>query len=255
MLSLDGVDFEGGQKQAVIQANSIIMTGCVTYDIIRDNETESNEFFLVEITAVQPSGPATISQSQTTRVTITESGSDTPTPLVTCSYFQATRFVSTFDEANTYGFNAPCEYALLISEDFGIFIDSLDGSVTNSRIGIRDGSASIVIDISGNILFQTGQLTGISITSSGGQTRVDIARHGIVIIMNSTQISIQVSDSFSMTSVFGLCGDLNGNLLLRDGTIVDASDQAALEGFINEYFILPGETFVRRTVRRECGTY
>lgn len=250
MLYVDGLDYVGGLKQAVIQASSLINIGCVTYIINSDSNTEGDEYFDVAITAVLPSGSTTISQTQTTRVTITDTE---PPSTITCSYFQATRVISTFDGTNTYGFNGACEHALLLSGDFGIFIDSLDGSVTNSRIGIRDGTASIVLDINGNVLSQMGEFVGLTIASSGGQTFIDISTRGVALFTSATQISIQVSEDSSLTSVFGLCGDLNGNLVLQDGTSIDASSQTDLEAFIDEYFILPGETFVRQIVRRECG--
>ena len=138
------------------------------------------------------------------------------------------------------------------SGDFGIFIDSLDGSVNNSRIGVRSGDAYIVVDISGNVIFQKGQLTGVGITTVDGMTRVHLPAYGIVIVMDPTQISVQVSDDFSMPYTRGLCGDLFGNMLLRDGTILSSSSDA-VEVFLIEYSVLPGETFVRKTVRRECG--
>ncbi len=55
------------------------------------------------------------------------------------------------------------------------------------------------------------------------------------------------------TTVCGLCGNALGQTVLQDLTLVDISDPDERQEFFDDYFVNPGETFLREGERPECG--
>ena len=60
-------------------------------------------------------------------------------------------------------------------------------------------------------------------------------------------------DENVLPNVCGLCGNVIGQPVLRNSSVVDVSGEAQLRQFVDEYFVNPGETRLRQIERPQCG--
>ena len=141
-------------------------------------------------------------------------------------------------EGETYTFARPCEHALLTScstrvpADFGIFIDTTDGTTATAVVGVRmNGSTTIIRDC-----LDIPSL-GIFVDVSGGP---------------NANITIKITDESPLQDDCGLCGRRNGSFVLPSGNLINPSDNSVIQRFISAYKVMPGDTFLMSD-RRECG--
>ena len=209
------------------------------------------------ITFVNPRNPMIGSQSTTT-ITIT----DIPPESRSCRIDSMAGIISTFGESKMYMYNRTCEHALLKQQtamgEFGVFVESLDGTFMTTRIGIRLGfSESVVVNAyNRTIIRQSDMLDKIQVTSTSSKLSISVSSLNFLLeIFESRIVVLSIGVNSTLTDHSGLCGNLNGDFVLRNGTIVDISNMAALNRVISQNLVPPSETFLRMVVRQECGTY
>ena len=209
------------------------------------------------ITFVNPRNPMIGSQSTTT-ITIT----DIPPESRSCRIDSMAGIISTFGESKMYMYNRTCEHALLKQQtamgEFGVFVESLDGTFMTTRIGIRLGSSESVVVNAYNrtIIRQSDMLDKIQVTSTSSKLSISVSSLNFLLeIFESRIVVLSIGVNSTLTDHSGLCGNLNGDFVLRNGTIVDISNMAALNRVISQNLVPPSETFLRMVVRQECGTY
>lgn len=148
----------------------------------------------------------------------------------------------TTGEGEMYTFARPCEHALLTScsrrvpSDFGIFLDTTDGTTTTVVVGVRlNGTTTIV------------------------RGRFDIPSLGVTVdFPESSQespnvtITITIMPNSPLQDDCGLCGKRDGTLVLPNGNAIDPNSDSDIQELISSYKVMPGDTFLMDH-RRECG--
>ncbi len=233
-----------------------------------DMDIEGNEDFDVKIDRVRLTNPSNtmsvnpmspmIGLQSTTTVTI----ADIPPESRSCRIDSMAGIISTFGESTVYMYNRTCEHALLKQQtamgEFGVFVESLDGTFMTTRIGIRLGSSeSLVVNAyNRTIIRQSDMLDKIQVTSTSSRMSISVLSLNFLLdIFPDRILVLSVGANSTLTDHSGLCGNLNGDFVLRNGTIVDTSNMAALNRVISQNLVPPSETFLRMVVRQECGTY
>ena len=152
-----------------------------------------------------------------------------------------------------YRFACPCEHALLsscamnaISPNFGVFIDTTDGSLNTASLGVRLNDSTVIVDSNGAVT-STGTL--ITIQEMGnGMVFVTVPSLGIRVMRTNTQVTVSIDGSSSLVRDCGLCGTRTGDLVLPNGnTVTETSEQ-----FITAFMSPPSDNFVLPN-RDQCG--
>ena len=205
--------------------------------------------------ATDPKTPTIGSQSSTTVVI-----QDIPPESRTCRIDSSSQSITTFGDTEMYSYNRTCEHALLLEQStlgqFGAFIESLDGTFMTTRVGVRIGSSeSIVVNAYNRTVIRQTTLMEISISSTASKLSIVVSSLDFLLEISDSIIKISVGANSSLLSHTGLCGDVNGNLVLRNGSQLDSNDTAALNKLISQSMIPPSETFIRMVTRQECGMF
>ena len=261
----DGDDFiSGGEKTVVIPAGSTDIH-CANYSTLIDNDIEGDEDFDIEITRVSlsdppmtidPKSPTIGPQSSTTIVIL-----DIPPESRTCIINSSSQTITTFGDTDTYMYNRTCEHALLLQQstlgEFGVFVESLDGTFMTTRVGVRIGSnESIVVNAYNRTIIRQTTLNEIRVSSTTNKLTIAVASLDFVLEISASRIAVSIGANSSLQTHTGLCGNVNGDLVLRNGSVVDAdNDMAALNKLIGQNMVPPSETFVRMVTRQECGMF
>ena len=205
--------------------------------------------------ATDPKTPTIGSQSSTTVVI-----QDIPPESRTCRIDSSSQNITTFGDTEMYSYNRTCEHALLLEQStlgqFGAFIESLDGTFMTTRVGVRIGSSeSIVVNAYNRTVIRQTTLMEISISSTASKLSIVVSSLDFLLEISDSIIKISIGSNSSLQSHTGLCGDVNGNLVLRNGSQLDSNDTAALNKLISQSMIPPSETFIRMVTRQECGMF
>lgn len=237
---------------------------CTNYSTIFDGNFEESEEFDVKISHVSLTEsplqlnflmPRIGSQNLTT-ITI----SDVPPTSRLCMINSVTQRIYTFSNSNVYSYNLTCEHSLLLQitpfGEFGVFIESLDKTLLTSRVGVRLGSnESIVISVYNMTVIKQHGLNFIKVLHSSTKLVIDVQSLDFRMEISNGILLLQVGANSLLTTHYGLCGDINGNLILRNGSAVDTNDGAGLKIFSHQSLVPPSETFIRMVARQECGMY
>lgn len=174
--------------------------------------------------------------------------------------------IETFTGATSYNFSEICEHHLLTSCDalgfnFSVRVDFLGGDISTGRVGVRYNNITAVIDESGDITTQGGPSSEYSVSTSALSTLFTLNTLGVSVLWERATpsgppiitVTTNMSGGIADATVCGLCGNSLGQPVLRDLTVVDLSDPDEREEFIDDFFVNPGETFLREGQRPECG--
>lgn len=259
---VDGADFIGGGMKTVIIPAGSNQLYCANYSTLLDSDFEDNEEFDVVIDDVSLIDsplqsnflPPRIGSQSSTTILI----SDVPPDSRLCSINSMTQMISTFGDSKVYSYNQTCEHSLLLQMtalgEFGVFIESLDRTLATSRVGLRLGSTeSVVISVYNMTVIRQSGLSAIEITPSFSKLTVSVPLLDFRMEISNGVILIQVGANSLLTTHNGLCGNINGNLMLRNGSIIDTSNTASVARFISQNLVPPSETFIRMVARQECG--
>ena len=262
LLILAGDDFVSeGERMIMIPALSTDVF-CTNFSTLTDNEIEGNEDFDVEIDrvrlfeniqSVDVKQPTIGPQSSTTIVI-----SDVPPESRSCRIDTMSQTISTFGDSNSYSYNNTCEHILLIQQstvgEFGVFIESLDGTPMTTRVGVRVGSSeSVVINVYNRTVIRQTTMNLIQVTSTPSRLTVAVPSLDFFLDINSQRMTLFVGADSSLQTHTGLCGNVNGDLVFRNGTSVDPLDAAAFNRLVRQNMVPPSETFIRMVTRQECG--
>ena len=235
---------------------------CVNYTTIVDNEREGDEYFIVEIknvTLVTPPvtdvpNPPTIGDPGNTTVVI----QDVPPDSRVCMYDSISMYITTFSATEQYLYNRTCEHALIIQQtsmgEFGVFFDSLDGTFKTSRVGVRIGlTESIVVNAYNRTIIRQTNLTLINVIIAPDSLSITVPFLQLEVLITADGVSVVIDADSVLTTHTGLCGNINGDFVFRNGTPVDITDDYEFRRALNQYMIPPSETILRMVARRECG--
>ena len=140
-------------------------------------------------------------------------------------------------EGTVYTFLRPCEHPLLttcnrrVPSDFGIFIDTTNGTTSTSVIGVRINGTTVIVN------------EEYALPSLGVSVHFD---------RSNGSVTITISTDSPLQDECGLCGRRNGSLVLPNGNQINASRGSDVEEFITSYRVMPGDTFLMPD-RRQCG--
>ena len=259
-MSIDFVDI--GEQTVVFPAES---TGrrCINITTTLDSILEGDEEFDVRIIRV---GLSSSPQAQNPQLPLIDTPfsetitiNDIPPDSRTCQYSSSSGNISTFGDTVTYPYSETCERALLFqmtpAGEFGVFIESLDGSFMTTRIGVRFSlNESIVVNaFNRTIIRQSPALNLISFTSTATKLTIAVLSLGLTVDITASGVSVTLVSDSALQSHRGLCGNLNGDLAFRNGTVIDPSNMVSLNKMIRQFLTPPSETFIRMVPRRECG--
>ena len=174
---------------------------------------------------------------------------------ITCTVSQVGAIVTFPGVSNgqTYQFARPCEHALLTTcaetnpLDFGVFIDTTDGTLATASVGVRLLDSRVVVDASNRAIVVGSQ---IQVQATNVMTTITVPSLDVVVTRTSTQVSVVIGETSSLVSDCGLCGNRNGDLVLPNRmTVATPSEQ-----FITAFQVLPGDAFLMPN-RRQCGEW
>ena len=234
---------------------------CVNYTTIMDNEFEGDENFIVEIKnanlvtppATDVPNPPTIGDPGNTNIVI----QNVPNSRV-CKYDSISMYITTFSATNQYFYDRPCEHVLIIQQtsmgEFGVFFDSLDGTFKTSHVGVRIGlTESIVVNAYNRTTIRQTNLTLIKVNVIPDSLSITVPFLQLEVLITADGISVIIDVDSVLTTHIGLCGDINGDFVFRNGTPVDISDDYELHRALNQYMIPPSEIILRMVSRKECS--
>ena len=183
---------------------------------------------------------------------------DVAPPTRTCRLDGITGRLSTFNNLDNYIYNRSCEHILVIQQtaygEFAIVIDTLDGTYRTARLGVRLGNETLVISAANLTVLKSVNLCLIVVNIGTNSIEITIAQFGLRIRVTNDSITIDIETGF-LNFHLGLCGNVMGNLVFRNSTVVDTSDPKALNKAINQYLVPPSETITRTVARRHCGKF
>ena len=90
----------------------------------------------------------------------------------------------------------------------------------------------------------------------GAETLIllELGNLSVSYVREALGVSLRVTiDENILPNVCGLCGNVIGQPVLRNSSVVDVSGEAQLRQFVDEYFVNPGETRLRQIERPQCG--
>ena len=183
------------------------------------------------------------------------------TQCVVHSTINTTSDITTFDNGTIYSFNRTCEHVLVTScdtlaSDFSILIDQLDGQLFTSKVGVYYQNIAAVFD-SGDLEVISGDPSQYEVQSRlGAETLIlhELGNLSVSYVREALGVSVRVTiDENVLPNVCGLCGNVIGQPVLRNSSVVDISGEAQLRQFVDEYFVKPGETRLRQIERQQCG--
>ena len=179
------------------------------------------------------------------------------------STINTTSDITTFDETATYSFNHTCEHILATScdtptSDFSILIDQLDGRLFTSKVGVYYRNIAAVFD-SGDLEVISGDPSQYEVQTLLDGERlilIELGNLSVSYVREAGGVSVRLTiDENVLPNVCGLCGNVIGQPVLRNSTVVDISGEAQLQQFVDEYFVNPGETRLRQIERQQCGEW
>ena len=183
---------------------------------------------------------------------------DVAPPTRTCTVDGITGRLSTFNNLDNYIYNRSCEHILVIQQttygEFAIVIDTLDGTYRTARLGVRLGNETLVISAANLTVLKSVNLRLIVVNAGTNSIEITIAQFGLRIRVTNESITIDIETGF-LNFHLGLCGNVMGNLVFRNSTVVNTSDPKALNKAINQYLVPPSETIARTVTRRHCGKF
>ena len=258
----ENVDYiDNGDIVIIIPAQSMDVY-CVNYTTNVDNERERDENFIVEIKNVtllsspvtDVPNPPTIGDPGNTNVVI----QDVPPDSRVCMYDSISMYITTFSNTEQYLYNRTCEHALTIQRtsmgEFGVFFDSLDGTFKTSRVGVRIGlTESIVVNAYNRTIIRQTNLTLINVDIGSDRLSITVPFLQLAVLITADGVSVIIDADSVLTTHTGLCGNINGDFVFRNGTPVDITDDYEFRRALNQYMIPPSETILRMVSRRECG--
>ena len=183
------------------------------------------------------------------------------TQCVVHSTINTTSDITTFDNGTIYSFNRTCEHVLVTScdtlaSDFSILIDQLDGQLFTSKVGVYYQNIAAVFD-SGDLEVISGDPSQYEVQRRlGAETLIlhELGNLSVSYVREALGVSVRVTiDQNVLPNVCGLCGNVIGQPVLRNSSVVDISGEAQLRQFVDEYFVKPGETRLRQIERQQCG--
>uniref|UniRef100_A0A1X7VF48 Calx-beta domain-containing protein n=1 Tax=Amphimedon queenslandica TaxID=400682 RepID=A0A1X7VF48_AMPQE len=253
-------DFVGGSAQLTIPAGSR-GPQCAMVRTLNDTESEGNETFSIGVTnistrpspnATNPQTPVPIGGSSTSTVTII----DTTPESRRCELRSSTRRLTTFRDRESYIYNGSCERSLVAQRtsfgDFAVVVDSLDGSFMTTRLGVRLGREVLVVNAFNRTIIRQENLNRVAYSSMPSELRISVADLDVQININDDGIDINIGEGSDLDTHTGLCGNRNGMLVYRNGTVVPDPD-SNINRLLGHYTTPPSETFVRTIARRQCG--
>ena len=179
------------------------------------------------------------------------------------STINTTSDITTFDETATYSFNRTCEHILATScdtptSDFSILIDQLDGRLFTSKVGVYYRNIAAVFD-SGDLEVISGDPSQYEVQTLLDGERlilIELGNLSVSYVREAGGVSVRLTiDENVLPNVCGLCGNVIGQPVLRNSSVVDISGEAQLQQFVDEYFVNPGETRLRQIERQQCGEW
>ncbi len=179
--------------------------------------------------------------------------------------------VSPFSTNLQYHFRGFCEHILLSFcnksiSDLEIVGDYISSDLNIGRIGAKVGDRVFVYTESGDVEVRNAAVIGVNgntteyeggvtVTTEGDQVliEIDIFNNQVLITASPVSYSIQLLDTGVKTC--GLCGSLDGTLLLRDGMVADIMSVTEVNEFAFSYIVHPNNQILREEHRRICGKY
>ena len=158
-------------------------------------------------------------------------------------------------DGHSFSIAKGCERQLVTSCDdnvrLEIRVDFLKNDFNSTRVAILYEGHTVIIREDLSLIPATASVGDIVYKSDTTMVSVSIPEIELSVVRNLTALTISF-DNGSLP-VAGLCGALNGQLLLSDCAST-VSIGGGLNQFIESYRLKPSEQIVRGE-RRECGKY
>ena len=158
-----------------------------------------------------------------------------------------------------YEFSEGCEHILLSTCDpvmeIEIRIDYLHSNFSSGLIFVSYKDQKVVIDENNAIKQLTPDHPNIVVNNENDVLNINLTGSGISLALGMSFLNVYF-DGFSasfLPFINGLCGSLDGELLLKDcKEVANVSDGTAVDNFIDSYKVKQTE-LVLRPQRMECG--